>query len=296
VGTEKRERQKANRLQRQIEEAHAQRASAVKRNVLRWFIVAIAAVGGVVLIAWIGGAFDSDDDGQLQTSDEPPVIDDFSATTLPFDDATGGTVAADVAPAATLPEVPEIADPSECPATDGSEQQRREFDAYPPFCIDVTKTYTADIVTNFGEMSMEFDAERAPLTVNSFVTLARYHYFDGTECHRAIPGFVVQCGDPTATGTGGPGYQFSDELPQTGEYQIGSIAMANSGPNTNGSQFFIITGDQGAALPPQYSLFGEVIGGLDTTVADLDAVANPADNGVPPLEQIIIESVTITET
>ena len=125
--------------------------------------------------------------------------------------------------------------------------------------------------------------------------LARYHYFDDTECHRAIPDFVVQCGDPTATGTGGPGYRFPDELPGPGEYQIGSLAMANSGPDTNGSQFFIITGDNGAALPPQYSLFGEVVEGLETTVADLNAVANPDDNGVPPLEEIIIESVTIVE-
>jgi cyclophilin family peptidyl-prolyl cis-trans isomerase len=84
-------------------------------------------------------------------------------------------------------------------------------------------------------------------------------------------------------------------LPLGGEYELGSIAMANSGPNTNGSQFFIITGAQGAALPPQYSLFGEVAEG-DATVAELDAVANPDNNGVPPLEQIIIESITITES
>ena len=122
-----------------------------------------------------------------------------------------------------------------------------------------------------------------------------HHYFDGTECHRAIPGFVVQCGDPTATGTGGPGYRFPDELPLPGEYQIGSIAMANSGPDTNGSQFFIITGPQGAALPPQYSLFANVTAG-ETTVAEMDGVANPENNGVPPLDQIIIDSVTITES
>ena len=192
----------------------------------------------------------------------------------------------------TVPD--ERADPSECPAFDGSSEPQQEFDAYPPFCIDVDATYTAEIVTNFGEMTLELNPAEAPLTVNSFVVLALYHYFDGTECHRAIPGFVVQCGDPTATGTGGPGYRFPDELPQRA-YEIGSIAMANSGPDTNGSQFFIITGDQGAGLPPQYSLFGDVVGGLDTTVADLDAVANPENNGQPPLEQIIIESVTISE-
>ena len=127
------------------------------------------------------------------------------------------------------------------------------------------------------------------------MTLAWFHYFDDTECHRAIPGFVVQCGDPTATGTGGPGYRFADELPLAGEYELGSIAMANSGPDTNGSQFFIITGAQGAALPPQYNLFGKVIAG-ENVVAELDGVANPDNNGVPPLDQILIESVTITES
>lgn len=187
-------------------------------------------------------------------------------------------------------------DEAACPPEDGSAEQRQEFDEYPPTCIDPTAVYLAEVVTNFGTLVIELDPARAPLTVNSFVTLARYHYFDGTECHRAIPGFVVQCGDPTATGTGGPGYRFPDELPAAGDYTIGSVAMANSGPDTNGSQFFIITGDSGAALPPNYALFGQVVEGLDTTVVALDAVANPDGNGVPPLEQILIESVTIIES
>jgi cyclophilin family peptidyl-prolyl cis-trans isomerase len=109
---------------------------------------------------------------------------------------------------------------------------------------------------------------------------------------------VVQCGDPTGTGTGGPGYAIPDELPLEGEYQVGSLAMANSGPDTNGSQFFVITGESGAALPPLYSLFGQVTDGLDTTIVALDALGNPdqAANGVPPLEEVRIESITITET
>jgi cyclophilin family peptidyl-prolyl cis-trans isomerase len=195
-------------------------------------------------------------------------------------------------PLALAPEV----DTANCPAVDGSSEQQQEFGEYPPTCVDVTKSYTAEIVTNFGSITVELDPGQAPLAVNSFVTLSRYHYFDGTECHRAIPGFVVQCGDPTATGTGGPGYRFPDELPEADEYEIGSLAMANSGPDTNGSQFFIVTGESGAALPPQYTLFGQVTEGLDTTVPELDAVANPESNGVPPLEQILIESVTITES
>src|SRR5690606_22004745 len=146
-------------------------------------------------------------------------------------------------PPAPPPTLAPQADASACPPVDGSGEQQQEFAEYPPTCIDVTKSYTAEIVTNFGPLTIELDATKAPLTVNSFVTLARYQYFDDTECHRAIPGFVVQCGDPTATGTGGPGYRFADELPAEGEYRIGSLAMANSGPDTNGSQFFIITGE-----------------------------------------------------
>ena len=187
------------------------------------------------------------------------------------------------------------ADAADCPATDGSEEQQQEFSEYPPTCIDVTKTYTAEIVTNKGSMTVELYGDRAPITVNSFVTLARYEYFDGISCHRIIPGFVAQCGDPTGSGSGGPGYEFADELPDAGEYQIGSLAMANAGPDTNGSQFFIITGDQGASLPPDYTLFGMVTEGLDTTVPALDAVGNP-DGGVPPLEEVTIESITITES
>jgi peptidylprolyl isomerase/peptidyl-prolyl cis-trans isomerase B (cyclophilin B) len=132
--------------------------------------------------------------------------------------------------------------------------------------------------------------------VNNFVTLARYHYFDGVSCHRIIPGFMAQCGDPTGTGSGGPGYDFPDELPDGSDaYTAGTLAMANAGPNTNGSQFFIITGDA-TFLPPSYSVFGTVTDGMDDTLPALDAAGNPADNGVPPLEPVTIESVTITES
>ncbi len=193
------------------------------------------------------------------------------------------------------PTIPPMADPSECPAIDGTQTPVVEFTEYPPMCIDITKTYTAEVVTNVGAMTIELFAADAPLTVNSFVTLARYHYFDGISCHRIIPTFVAQCGDPTGTGSGGPGYSFADELPGDGEYMIGSLAMANSGPDTNGSQFFIVTGESGAGLPPLYTLFGKVIIGIDTTVAALDALANPENDGVPPLSPVTIKSITISE-
>jgi cyclophilin family peptidyl-prolyl cis-trans isomerase len=160
-------------------------------------------------------------------------------------------------------------------------------------CIDPTKTYTATMVTNKGTMTIALDPIAAPMTVNNFVFLARYHYYDGVTFHRIIPGFVIQGGDPQGTGMGGPGYKFADELPKAGRYEIGSLAMANAGPNTNGSQFFIICGMSGMQLPPSYSLFGKVVDGLDV-VLELERVGT-AGAGVPK-QKVFMESVTITES
>src|ERR1035441_10067617 len=140
-------------------------------------------------------------------------------------------------------------------------------------------------------MVISLDPLAAPKTVNSFVFLARYHYHDGIVFHRVIPGFVLQGGDPTGKGTGGPGYKFADELPKAGRYELGSLAMANAGPNTNGSQFFIISGPSGVRLPPQYSLFGKVVSGTDV-IATIDSIGTQSGN---PKEKVVIESVTITE-
>ena len=158
-------------------------------------------------------------------------------------------------------------------------------------CIDPTKRYTATMQTSKGEIVIALDALGAPKTVNSFVFLARYHYYDGLNFHRVIPGFVLQGGCPQGTGTGGPGYRFDDELPKPGRYEIGSLAMANAGPNTNGSQFFVISGPDGAALPPAYALFGNVVKGLDV-VATIDAIGTRSGT---PTENVTIDSVTITE-
>jgi cyclophilin family peptidyl-prolyl cis-trans isomerase len=159
-------------------------------------------------------------------------------------------------------------------------------------CIDVNHRYTAEMVTTKGTMVIALYPAAAPKTVNSFVFLARYHYFEGIVFHRVIPGFVLQGGDPTGTGTGGPGYRFEDELPKPGRYELGSLAMANAGPNTNGSQFFVISGPSGASLPPQYSLFGKVVKGLDV-VASIDAIGTSSGK---PKEKVVISSVTITES
>ena len=180
----------------------------------------------------------------------------------------------------------------EAPDPSGSSPQRRKFDAEPPMCIDPAKRYTATMETSMGTMTIALDPAAAPRTVNSFVVLARYHYYDGIVFHRIIPGFVLQGGDPTGKGTGGPGYQFADELPKPGRYELGSLAMANAGPNTNGSQFFVISGPDGMRLPPQYALFGKVVSGLET-VAAIDAVGTA---GGKPSQSVTITSVTIAES
>jgi len=179
----------------------------------------------------------------------------------------------------------------ECPAPDGSSPRETRFSSEPPMCIDPTKRYTATMVTSKGELVIALDPIASPKTVNSFVFLARYHYYDGLNFHRVIPGFVLQGGCPEGSGRGGPGYQFADELPKPGRYEIGSLAMANAGPNTNGSQFFVISGPDGASLPPSYALFGKVIKGLDV-VAVIDAIGTRSGS---PSENVTIESVTIVE-
>ncbi len=177
------------------------------------------------------------------------------------------------------------------PAVDGSSPQQRKFDEEPPTVIDVNKRYVATMTTTHGTMVIALDPLAAPKAVNSFVFLARYHYFDGVVFHRIIPGFVLQGGDPTGTGSGGPGYRFADELPAAGRYKLGSLAMANSGPNTNGSQFFVISGPDGVRLPPLYSLFGEVVNGLDV-VSAIDRIGSRSGT---PTERVVIEGVTIEE-
>lgn len=281
VGTPKRERQKANRQQRLEELARQARAGKRKRTGMYLLLIPLAAVA-IAGVAWL-----TKDDGKSpaatagSNADVTTTVDLNPTTTVPLPSTIPGATLTGDTP---------------CPAADGSTARAITFAKAPPTCIDAAKTYTAVVTTNFGAYTVQLDATTAPITVNNFVVLARYHYFDNTICHRAIPGFMVQCGDPTALGTGGPGYTITDELPAAGSYKMGSLAMANTGsPNTGGSQFFVITGDQGVALDPKYTLFGQVTDGLDTTVKTLDAAGNPQNNGIPPLQQIVIQSVTITE-
>jgi cyclophilin family peptidyl-prolyl cis-trans isomerase len=179
------------------------------------------------------------------------------------------------------------------PNLDGSSPRYTKFSAAPPFCIDTTKTYTATVKTDAGNFVIELAPKYAPITVNNFVFLAGYHFFDGIVFHRVIPGFMDQVGDPTATGTSGPGYSFADELPSSNTaYDAGAVAMANSGPNTNGSQFFIVVPGGGSGLSPSYSVFGQVTSGMDV----VEKINSDGTQAGTPTKYHKILSISITES
>ena len=259
--SDKRQRKRENAQLRHQQLAQQRKKADVRRRVVTGVVVValFAAIVGLIT------AVRSDDD-------EDVTAGDTTATTTAAAAPTG--------------------DPAECPEPDGSSEPVKEFSGPFDMCIDPAKVYRATMVTDVGTVKIELDAEKAPTTVNNFVSLARYHFYDGLTFHRVIPDFVVQGGDPEGTGSGGPGYEFEDELPDAGDYEIGSLAMANSGPDTNGSQFFIVTGDQGAQLPPNYSLFGKVVEGMDV-VKKIEADGDPS--GTPKVTHRMT-TVTIEET
>ena len=167
----------------------------------------------------------------------------------------------------------------------------KQYSEPPEMTIDLAKTYAATIHTNHGEINIALDAERSPQTVNNFVFLAKDGYYADCIFHRVISGFMVQGGDPTGTGSGGPGYKFRDEIEGRGDYSRGTLAMANSGPHTNGSQFFITHADAG--LPHSYTIFGKVTDGLDVvdSIAAIDT-----DHADKPHDDVVISKVTISES
>ena len=187
-----------------------------------------------------------------------------------------------------------------CPTSTATRVNTLKYGAAPPMTIDTTKTYTATVKTTVGTFLISLDADTSPVAVNSFVFLAKHNFFRCVIFHRVIPGFVDQTGDPTGTGTGGPGYQFTEAGPKVAspQYPLGAVAMANSDspatttPKTNGSQWFVVAGTQGESLPPDYVLFGQVISGLNV-VATINK--DGSTSGVPPKITQRILSVTIHE-
>jgi len=172
-----------------------------------------------------------------------------------------------------------------------------QFSAPPPMTIDKNREYTATIKTNYGDIVIQLLPREAPVTVNNFVSLARQEYYNGVKFHRIIKGFMIQGGDPTATGSGGPGYRFNDE-PVKRDYVAGTLAMANAGANTNGSQFFITLEDVG--LQKLYTIFGLVTSGFDVVqkIGDVPvtrAPGSPDPSPSKPTVDVHIETVTIEE-
>ena len=218
----------------------------------------------------------------------------------------GGAGAAPTQPPATSPPappataiVPATAVQPEAPAASGAAgatvmvmdgRSIKQWSAPPPLTIDTSASYTAVLNTTAGPITVELLTGDAPNTVNNFVFLARDGFYDNVIFHRTIPGFMIQGGDPTGTGGGGPGYRFADE-PVRRPYARGVMAMANAGPNTNGSQFFLMHADY--SLPPNYTIFGQAISGLEAIDAIATAPTQPGGEGSSPVNPAVIQSVEI---
>ena len=166
----------------------------------------------------------------------------------------------------------------------------KQWATQPQMTIDSSASYTAILNTTAGPITVELLAEEAPVTVNNFVFLAREGFYDNVIFHRTIPGFMIQGGDPTGSGGGGPGYRFADE-PVRRPYSRGVMAMANAGPNTNGSQFFLMHADY--ALPPSYTIFGQAVAGLETIDTIATAPTQAGGEGSSPINPVVIQSVEI---
>ncbi len=276
MASPKRERQRENAAARRAQLEARQHKAQTRARYLRYGGLLAAAVVLATLFAWSNRGKDdkADKDVASETSSESSSESSKSEAAPVLE---GRTITGD----------------TPCPKADGSEARAGAFEKAAPMCIDPNKTYTAKISTTEGDYTAVLDAKSAPKTVNNFVVLARYHFYDGVIFHRIVTGFMNQTGDPLGNGTGGPGYEFADELP-TGPspYKAGALAMANSGPNTNGSQFFTMASDYD--LSSDYSVFGQVTAGIDV-VKKINALGS-ADGEGAPTKRVAINSITITES
>jgi cyclophilin family peptidyl-prolyl cis-trans isomerase len=282
--SEKRQRQDEGRLLRLEEQRVATHKVQRKRQfrTLGIILAAVLAVAGLVAI------LSSDDADDVDTAGEETT----TSTVAEASDAPGVEVVLPGAGAAITGETP-------CPPADGSAERTTSFEQAPPMCIDPAKSYTATVTTTLGDVVIELDAANAPIAVNNFVTLSRYHFYDNVPFHRIVPGFVNQVGDPVGPqpGTGGPGYTIADEPPAdpATAYEPGTVAMAKSAdPDSGGSQFFFVINDTGGALASNgtYSVFGTIVEGEDVSAA-INALGNASEE---PTEIVAIESITITES
>jgi len=205
-------------------------------------------------------------------------------------DSAGGD-SATTAPATTTTEAePQAAGckrvKKPAPKPDGGQEK-------PPNALDSSKTYRLVVKTNCGEFTIQLDQKQAPKTSASLVSLAEKKFFDGTTFHRIVPDFVIQGGDPTATGSGGPGYSTRDKVPADATYTKGVVAMAKTQsepPGTAGSQFYVVTGAD-AGLPPEYAIVGKVVDGEDV----VDRIGQLGDQSEQPTQTVVMTTVTVEE-
>jgi peptidyl-prolyl cis-trans isomerase B (cyclophilin B) len=281
VPSDKRARQRAAREARLAAEAQSQKRRKQIRNGIIVVVIAAVIVGIVFLV--------SGNNNKNVTSQSNV-------------DKTTTTIAGKSADAKLQAQANEVAVKAGCPASPKTPTAAasQKYTAAPPMTIDTSKTYTATFKTTTGTFVASLDTAAAPKTVNNFVFLANKGYFNCGSFFRVIPGFVLQTGNPTQTNTGTePGYTIPDELPAKAanpaqQYPLGSLVMANTGqPNSGGSQFFIVAGAQGEALPNTYSLFGQVTSGM-SIVSTIDQQGSAS--GIPPDVTQRIISLTINES
>ncbi len=268
--TDKRQRQRERRAERLAREASIARRRRNLRFLRRAAIVAVLVLAAGIIFSLI-----TNDDESTTTTAAAGATTTVAGTTP---DTTPDSLPA--TPPADYAEYREA--PVACGATAPPVAQELQFVAPEDQGIAATATVTATLSTSCGDIVLALDPAAAPETVNSFVFLARQGYFDGTVSHRIAPGFVIQAGDPTATGRGGPGYTIADEYPDEGfNYGRGVVAMANAGPGTTGSQFFLVLDETG--LSPAFSVFGTVVAGLDV----MDRIAGDVPlTSVPPSPEV----------
>lgn len=263
VTSEQRRRQLAReKYERQMERRVEAQKKARQRNAIIGgaLAVVVIAAGG----AWAGGVFDS----------EAKPKDTAQAAPTP-------TAAAPV---------------PGCETPAAGQPNGKQWKTEPAMTVDTKSTYTAKLATSCGEVTLTLDAAKAPHTVNSFAYLAGEQYFDHVKCHRLTTQgiYVLQCGDPTGTGSGGPGYEFADENLTGATYPAGTVAMANAGAGTNGSQFFLVYKD--TQLPPNYTPFGKITGGLDVlTKIAAGGVKGGGGDGAPNAN-VVLNSVTAAKS
>ncbi len=291
MGTEKRERQKQNRQQRLSELAVQQKRAKVKKRGLQ-FGIGIPAV--ILALFLIVNVFAGDDSGPSDAELTEQVTDLLGGSTVPADatnDSTAPTVPATTVPGKT------ITGDTACPKADGTEARVTKFEKAPPMCIDATKTYTAVFDTSEGEIEVLLDTAKTPKTVNNFVVLARYKYYDGTTIFRTDPSIdIIQGGG--LTNTEDPGYTIEDEG-NGYKYVEGDLAMARTmEPNSAGGQWFFVTGPNAAALDGQgtYVNFGKVVSGLDVVKGILALNSGSGDLGGAPSRTVVVKSVAIIES